>query len=53
MYKNDIKFKRPDMEVECITSVVNSFMTKLMTAVEDEEPMLEISQQYLVGSMAE
>lgn len=53
LYENELKFKRPEDEVKCITSSVEIIVDSIMTAVGKECPESEISQQYMVGSMAE
>ena len=53
LYENDLKFKRPDAEVECITCAVETIIEQIMTAVGNKDQTCQISYQYLVGSMAE
>ena len=51
--ENELEYKRPDAEVECITNDVEAMVKKILTLVGISDPRFEISHQYLVGSMAE
>ena len=51
VYENELKFKRSAAEIECITCAVKTLMEHITSLVVNEDPLCEISHQYLVGSM--
>ena len=53
VYEESIKIKRSVNEVQSIKSAVDYVVAELMAAVRREEPLYEVVDQYLVGSMAE